>query len=63
LSARDGQPWAIDEAAYLAFSGKKSYVPIVPAGGSRGDDVLGRRTSTSVRHRRGYRQGRVSAAA
>jgi RecB family exonuclease len=40
LSARDGRPWSIDEAAYLAFSGKKSYVPIVPAGGSRGDDVL-----------------------
>jgi RecB family exonuclease len=40
LSARDGQPWSIDEAAYLAFSGKKSYVPIVPAGGSGRDGVL-----------------------
>jgi len=40
LSTRDGEPWAIEEAAYLAFSGKKSYVPIVAAGGARRDDVL-----------------------
>jgi hypothetical protein len=37
LSARDGRPWAIDEAAYLAFTGKKSYVPIVDAGGGHTD--------------------------
>jgi RecB family exonuclease len=31
LQSRDGAPWAIDEAAYLAFSGKRSYVPVVKA--------------------------------
>jgi RecB family exonuclease len=40
LSAADGREWAIDEAAYLAFTGKKSYIPIVPAGGSGRTAVL-----------------------
>jgi RecB family exonuclease len=25
----DGAPWTIDEAAYIAFSGKRSYVPVI----------------------------------
>jgi RecB family exonuclease len=28
----DGQTWAIDEAAYIAFSGRKSYVPVIKPG-------------------------------
>jgi RecB family exonuclease len=40
LSARDGQPWSIDEAAYLAFTGKRSYVPIVSPGGTARDNPL-----------------------
>jgi RecB family exonuclease len=43
----DGQRWAIDEAAYIAFSGKRSYVPIIKPprrgsgqAGSAGDEVL-----------------------
>jgi hypothetical protein len=35
----EGQPWTIDEAAYIAFSGKRSYVPIVKPG-TPGDAVL-----------------------
>jgi ATP-dependent helicase/DNAse subunit B len=40
LSARDRRPWLVDEAAYIAFSGKKAYVPVVSAGGSGRDDAL-----------------------
>jgi RecB family exonuclease len=36
----EGQPWTIDEAAYIAFSGKRSYVPIVKPG-TASDEVLG----------------------
>jgi RecB family exonuclease len=39
-AATDGRRWAVDEAAYIAFSGKRSYVPVVRSG-SDGDDVLG----------------------
>jgi RecB family exonuclease len=46
LSARErlsanGEPWAIDEAAYIAFSGKKSYVPVIAAGAAAADEALG----------------------
>jgi RecB family exonuclease len=36
----EGEPWTIDEAAYIAFSGKRSYVPIVKPG-TASDEVLG----------------------
>ena len=32
LRERDGQPWPVDEAVYVAFSGKRSLVPVVKAG-------------------------------
>jgi RecB family exonuclease len=32
LSERDGVAWEIDEAAYVAFSGKRTLVPVVKAG-------------------------------
>jgi hypothetical protein len=32
LEARDAQPWSVDEAAYVAFSGKRALVPVVKAG-------------------------------
>jgi RecB family exonuclease len=40
LEARDGAPWAVDEAVYLAFSGKRSVAPVVKAGDADGDDTL-----------------------
>jgi len=38
LQQRDARPWQIDEAAYVAFAGKKPLVPVVRAGGD--PDVL-----------------------
>jgi ATP-dependent helicase/nuclease subunit B len=29
LEARDGRPWLVDEAAYVALSGRRRYVPVV----------------------------------
>ena len=43
LAARDGAPWAVDEAAYVAFTGKRSLVPVVKAGAADAGDVAGRR--------------------
>ncbi len=40
LEARDGQPWCVDEAAYVAFSGKRALVPVVKAGASDPTAVL-----------------------
>ena len=34
-----GQRWTIDEAAYIAFSGKRSYVPVIKPG-TAADEVL-----------------------
>jgi ATP-dependent helicase/nuclease subunit B len=39
LTARDGTRWNIDEAAYVAFSGKRTLVPVVKAG-SDGSSAL-----------------------
>jgi len=33
LEQRDARPWQIDEAAYVAFAGKRALVPVVRAGG------------------------------
>jgi RecB family exonuclease len=41
LAARDGSAWSVDEAAYVAFSGKRALVPIVKAGASDPSAVLG----------------------
>ena len=38
-ASSDGQAWTIDEAAYIAFSGKKSYVPVIKSGAD-GDEAL-----------------------
>jgi RecB family exonuclease len=40
LSARDDAPWTIDEAAYVAFTGKRSYIPIVKAGAAGESEAL-----------------------
>jgi RecB family exonuclease len=32
LAARGGTPWSVDEAAYVAFSGRRALVPVVKAG-------------------------------
>ena len=42
LAERDGQAWPIDEAAYVAFAGKRSFVAVVRPGASDRDDVLAR---------------------
>ena len=42
LAERDGRVWHIDEAAYVAFAGKRSLVPVVRPGASDRDDVLAR---------------------
>jgi RecB family exonuclease len=38
-SSAGGDRWTIDEAAYIAFSGKRSYVPVVKCG-TAADEVL-----------------------
>ena len=40
LSARDGRNWVVDEAAYVAFAGKRSLVPVVKAGAPDPDASL-----------------------
>jgi RecB family exonuclease len=40
LTARDGRPWSVDEAAYVAFSGKRALLPIVKAGASDPPAIL-----------------------
>ena len=42
LVERDGRAWAIDEASYVAFGGKRRLVPVVKSGASDRDDVLAR---------------------
>jgi ATP-dependent helicase/nuclease subunit B len=34
LSERDGAPWTVDEATYVAFTGKRTVVPVVRSGGA-----------------------------
>ena len=41
LTARDGVPWSVDEAAYVTFSGKRALVPIVKAGTADPSAILG----------------------
>lgn len=38
--AADGTAWAVDEVAYVAFSGKRALVPVVRRGAHDGDAVL-----------------------
>jgi RecB family exonuclease len=40
LAGRDGQPWSVDEAAYVALSGKRPLVPILKAGATDSAAVL-----------------------
>ena len=40
LAERDGRAWRIDEAAYVAFAGKRPLVPVVRPGASDAEDVL-----------------------
>ena len=40
LAERDGRPWALDEAAYVAFTGKRSLVPVVKAGAKDVNETL-----------------------
>lgn len=40
LESRDGVPWTVDEAAYVAFSGKRPLVPVIKAGSGEPDAIL-----------------------
>jgi RecB family exonuclease len=40
LSQRDGVPWTVEDGSYVAFTGKRSVVPVVRAGSSDAGEVL-----------------------
>jgi len=40
LAARDGRAWSIDEASYVAFSGKRALVPVIKGGAADPDAIL-----------------------
>ena len=40
LAARDGERWEVDEAAYVAFTGKRTFVPVVRPGRNEAPEVL-----------------------
>ena len=40
LAAREREPWTVDEAAYVAFSGKRALVPVIKAGSQDAASVL-----------------------
>jgi RecB family exonuclease len=40
LAERDGRMWEVDEAAYVAFSGKRALVPVVKGGAADAPSVL-----------------------
>ncbi len=44
LSKRDGSPWQIDEAAYVAFGGRRSRLAIVKPGADADDALMTART-------------------
>ena len=52
-ASSDGQTWTIDEAAYIAFSGKKSYVPVIKPSrrGSRQAGADGDKALNAARER------------
>jgi CRISPR/Cas system-associated exonuclease Cas4 (RecB family) len=41
LQERDGTSWNVDEAAYIALSGKRPLVAVVPAGATDASTTLG----------------------
>jgi ATP-dependent helicase/nuclease subunit B len=41
LEERDGEPWAVDEAVYLAFSGKRTQATVVKPGDADSEKALG----------------------
>ncbi|HEX5111012.1 MAG TPA: PD-(D/E)XK nuclease family protein, partial [Vicinamibacterales bacterium] len=46
LEARDGRPWTVDEASYVALSGRRASIPVVEGG-----DADGRATLDGARSR------------
>src|SRR5690606_22652525 len=42
LAVRDGTRWEVDEASYVAFSGRRPLVPVVKRGGADAGVVLPR---------------------
>jgi RecB family exonuclease len=59
LEQRDGRPWRIDEAAYVAFAGKRSLVPVVKPGGD--PDVLASARSRLIALVDGIQRGEFPA--
>jgi RecB family exonuclease len=44
LEARDGAAWTVDEAAYVSFGGRRSYVPVVRAAEEGGEPLAAARS-------------------
>jgi RecB family exonuclease len=44
LASRGGPPWQVEEAAYVAFSGKRSFVPVVKGGDDAAEPLAAART-------------------
>jgi RecB family exonuclease len=44
LAERDGTSWAVDEASYVAFSGRRPLVPVVKPGGDVDDTLAAARS-------------------
>jgi RecB family exonuclease len=44
LSKADGSSWQVDEAAYVAFSGRRSLVPVVKPGGDADESLAAARS-------------------
>ncbi len=40
LETRDGHPWHVEEAAYVAFAGTRAFVPVIRAGAGDADATL-----------------------
>jgi ATP-dependent helicase/nuclease subunit B len=57
LESRGDGSWRVDEVAYVAFSGKRTVVPVVRAGGSEADAVLGSARSRALDVLDGIGQG------
>ena len=63
LAARDGRDWTLDEAAYVAFTGKRALVPVIKAGAKDADEHAGRGARSACSRPLTALGGRVSAAA
>ena len=57
LEARDGRPWTVDEASYVALAGRRASVPVVERGGVDGQATLDAARSRLLRLLDGIHRG------